>query len=296
MDNKKLILNYVSIFENIEVRHLVQDTQRYSMLLHTSYNPDFLQDAKDRQLFLCAVLKNVEQMQGNMEIAKLEIKDMKKKEIVIGVSVLISASLPISVYAASNENMSSRGFIIDETNEFEDIVKQILDVKSKHPEWSEQQISDFMDQIHAIKKDGVIDIWNALTSSEKKLVIRYPFDALKVNKAKEIATKQTERKFGKNGLGDRSDAFRHGIWNAEMTVLIGSEKAELFATAHEDKDTTGNESDGYTKDEHKKMDLHNNEIGRKLGADNLSAPEEKMAEIIYDEIMREDSLFVWLHE
>ena len=34
--------------------------------------------------------------------------------------------------------------------------------------------------------------------------------------------------------------------------LIGSEKAELFATAHEDKDTTGNESDGYTKDEHKK--------------------------------------------
>ena len=200
---------------------------------------------------------------------------MKKKEIVIGVSVLISASLPISVYAASNESMSSRGFIIDETNEFEDIVKQILDVKSKHPEWSEQQISDFMDQIHAIKKDGVIDIWNALTSSEKKLVIRYPFDALKVNKAKEIATKQTERKFGKNGLGDRSDAFRHGIWNAEMTVLIGSEKAELFAT---------------------KMDLHNNEIGRKLGADNLSAPEEKMAEIIYDEIMREDSLFVWLHE
>ena len=57
LDNKKLILNYVSIFENIEVRHLVQDTQRYSMLLHTSYNPDFLQDAKDRQLFLCAVLK-----------------------------------------------------------------------------------------------------------------------------------------------------------------------------------------------------------------------------------------------
>lgn len=225
-----------------------------------------------------------------------EVLQMKKKEIVIGVSILISASLPISVYAASNESMSSRDFIIDETNEFEDIVKQIFDVKSKHPEWSEQQISDFMDQIHAIKKDGVIDIWNALTASEKKLVIRYPFDALKVNKAKEIATKQTERKFGKNGLGDRSDAFRHGIWNAEMTVLIGSEKAELFATAHEDKDTTGNESDGYTKDEHKKMDLHNNEIGRKLGADNPSALEEKMAEIIYDEIMREDSLFVWLHE
>lgn len=64
-------------------------------------------------------------------------------------------------------------------------------------------------------------------------MIRYPFDALKVNKAKEIATKQTERKIQK-WFGCRSDAFRHGIWN-EMTVLIGSEKAELFATAHEDK-------------------------------------------------------------
>lgn len=49
-----------------------------------------------------------------------------KKEIVIGLSVLISASLPISVYAAPNESMNSREFLIDETNEFEDIVKQIL--------------------------------------------------------------------------------------------------------------------------------------------------------------------------
>lgn len=87
-------------------------------------------------------------------------------------------------------------------------------------------------------KRGIIDIWNALTDSEKTLCIRYPFDALKVNTARNIATEQTERKFGCNGLGDRSDAFRHGIWNAEMTVLIGSEKAELFATAHEDKDVT----------------------------------------------------------
>ena len=52
-----------------------------------------------------------------------------KKEIVIGLSVLISASLPISVYAAPNESMNSREFLIDETNEFEDIVKQIFSQK-----------------------------------------------------------------------------------------------------------------------------------------------------------------------
>ena len=128
-------------------------------------------------------------------------------------------------------------------------------------------------------------------------MIRYPFDALKVNKAKEIATKQTERKFGKNGLGDRSDAFRHGIWNAEMTVLIGSEKSRAFLRQHmKIKILLETKAMDIQKMSTKKMDLHNNEIGRKLGADNLSAPEEKMAEIIYDEIMREDSLFVWLHE
>ena len=40
------------------------------------------------------------------------------------------------------------------------------------------------------------------------------------------------------------------------------ERAELFATAHEDKDVTGTESDGYPKTAHRDMDLHNNEVGR----------------------------------
>lgn len=122
-----------------------------------------------------------------------------------------------------------------------------------------------MEANHQDVERGIIDIWNALTDSEKKLCIRYPFDALKVNKAKNIATSQTEAKFGTNGLGNRSDAFRHGIWNAEMTVLIGKERAELFATAHEDKDVTGTESDGYPKTAHRDMDLHNNEVGREIG-------------------------------
>ena len=130
----------------------------------------------------------------------------------------------------------------------------------------------------------------------KKLCIRYPFAALKVNTAKNIATSKTESKFGMNGLGDRSDAFRHGIWNAEMTILIGKEKAELFATAHEDKDVTGNESDGYPKAAHRDMDLHNNAVGREIGEDNNKATEEEMADIIYNEVMSPETQFVWLHE
>ena len=139
------------------------------------------------------------------------------------------------------------------------MIERILSVKEEHPDFTEDEILEIMDDDSRVTR-GIGDIWNALTDSEKSLCIRYPFAALKVNEAKNIATAQTENKFGSNGLGDRSDAFRHGIWNAEMTVLIGKEKAELFATAHEDKDVSGNESDGYPKTAHRDMDLHNNEI------------------------------------
>ena len=117
-----------------------------------------------------------------------------------------------------------------------------------------------------------------------------------MNTAKDIATKQTERKFGHNGLGDRSDAFRHGIWNAEMTILIGAEKAELFATAHEDKDASGVESDGHTKLEHKNMDLHNNSVGRQIGQENAELSEDEMADYIYQVIYQENSPFIWLND
>ena len=81
-----------------------------------------------------------------------------------------------------------------------------------------------------------------------------------------------------------------------MTILIGKEKAELFATAHEDKDVTGNESDGYPKTAHRDMDLHNNAVGREIGEENDKATEEELADIIYNEVMSPETQFVWLHE
>lgn len=79
-------------------------------------------------------------------------------------------------------------------------------------------------------------------------------------------------------------------------ISLGKEKAELFATAHEDKDVTGNESDGYSKSAHKEMDLHNNEIGRNIGQNNLNTSEDEMANIIYEAIHTENSEFIWLHD
>lgn len=202
---------------------------------------------------------------------------------------------PVSVFANEN-NYVGCDLIGVEESKFENLIEEIQNIETTHPEYTDEMIKNVLDERHQRSGKGIIDIWNVLTDSEKKLCIRYPFDALKVNKAKNIATSQTEAKFGTNGLGNRSDAFRHGIWNAEMTVLIGKERAELFATAHEDKDVTGTESDGYPKTAHRDMDLHNNEVGREIGEKNKEASESEMADIIYQEIYSATTSFIWLHE
>ena len=223
---------------------------------------------------------------------------MKKNLLLIlGLVGTLSVASPLTVLASNCGQDLTVSESIDQSA-FEEMINEIETIKSENPGLSEDEIIKLMDDRHSSSHDerGLIDIWNSLTDSEKKLCIRYPFDALKVNTARNIATEQTDRKFGYNGLGDRSDAFRHGIWNAEMTVLIGEEKAELFATAHEDKDVTGDESDGYPKTAHRDMDLHNNEVGRAIGEQNKDVSEDEMADIIYQDIYSGTTQFVWLHD
>lgn len=220
---------------------------------------------------------------------------MKSKLQWISFFLILVMFFPVSVFANEN-NYVGCDLIGVEESKFENLIEEIQNIETTHPEYTEEMIKNVLDERHQRSGKGIIDIWNVLTDSEKKLCIRYPFDALKVNKAKNIATSQTEAKFGTNGLGNRSDAFRHGIWNAEMTVLIGKERAELFATAHEDKDVTGTESDGYPKTAHRDMDLHNNEVGREIGEKNKEASESEIADIIYQEIYSATTSFIWLHE
>ena len=223
---------------------------------------------------------------------------MKKKWAkILCITLTLTTLTPVTAFAKPVYQNES-DILAMQSSEFETLIVEIQGIKEEHPEYTEDMVLNLMNERHPEFENarGITDIWNALTEAEKKLCIRYPFDALKVNTAKNIATSQTEAKFGTNGLGDRSDAFRHGIWNAEMTVLIGREKAELFATAHEDKEVDGNEADGYPKTAHRDMDLHNNEIGREIGEKNSNASEDEMAEIIYQEIYSDGSRFKWLHE
>ena len=85
--------------------------------------------------------------------------------------------------------------------------------------------------------------------------------------------------------GARPNAFQHVYWNALMTYATDSETAAEFATAHEvlsyeeyengALDSIANEGveppnpgveDNYTLRDHVYMDMHNNEVGQKIGA------------------------------
>lgn len=107
--------------------------------------------------------------------------------------------------------------------------------------------------------------WTTLTTSEKLLIASSPSNALTTNSCKEKAFNYTAQKFGGNGLGDKSDGFRHGLWNALMTRDISRAWAEAYATAHENKTSqqlNTKAADGYYEYQHRNMDLHNNQVGR----------------------------------
>lgn len=220
-----------------------------------------------------------------------------KKFLALGMTCCVFMATSVQSIAAPLETQTD--LLVQDQDSFKSLIDTIILEKEQFPTLGEDELLEHLDikfNNREFNNRGITDIWNVLTDSEKKLVIRYPLDALKVNTAKNIATNQTEIKFGRNGLGDKSDAFRHGIWNAEMTILIGSKKAELFATAHEDKDVSGNETDGFSKIAHKEMDLHNNEIGRQIGQKNDNLDESEMSDLIYQEVNKENSNFIWLHE
>lgn len=109
---------------------------------------------------------------------------------------------------------------------------------------------------------SVIEQFLQLTPDEKIYILMYPEHASAIKASKESAYAETKRIFGRNGLNDRSDAFRHCFWSALLTREIGYAAALRFTTAHESSPTNDPAE--------KAMDLHNNSIGLKIGRINGS--------------------------
>jgi len=103
----------------------------------------------------------------------------------------------------------------------------------------------------------VYDQVKKLNPKEQHYIALHPQHALTITRAFIKAVDETEKRFPKNGLNDRSDAFRHCFWSAILARDIGYFSAQQFATFHEIfPENPQNE---------KAMDLHNNRVGLLIG-------------------------------
>jgi hypothetical protein len=108
---------------------------------------------------------------------------------------------------------------------------------------------------------GAYEQWNRLTPAEKAvlaaLTLRNPAAPLLIQNSKDKAFSETASRFGHNGHNDQSDAFRHCFWSSMLSRDLGYFWAKAFTDAHE--------SDPGNPAGEKRMDLHNNSVGLKIG-------------------------------
>lgn len=87
------------------------------------------------------------------------------------------------------------------------------------------------------------------------------------------------------GVDDgHNDAFRHAYWNALLTKNFGEDFAAAFASAHEG--VPNNPAD------REAMDLYNNEVGRRIAAENPDASDEELAELVYDAVQNGETVVI----
>ena len=113
----------------------------------------------------------------------------------------------MAVYAEDSQMVISEQIIT--SSEMEKLVEMVLDIKNANPGKSEQEISGIISiTLENDRKEarGITDIWNALTETEKKLLIRYSLAALKVNDAR---TQLQDRPKESLGTMDQEIAAMH---------------------------------------------------------------------------------------
>ncbi|MCP2256630.1 hypothetical protein LX15_000313 [Streptoalloteichus tenebrarius] len=100
-----------------------------------------------------------------------------------------------------------------------------------------------------------------------------------------VALNRAERVFPQDGITDgHADAFRHAYWNALLTRRFGVEWAEQYCTAHErnPKNTGGSEA----------MDLHNNEVGRRIALAHPDADPDELAALVEKAVRAGDTVVI----
>lgn len=113
-------------------------------------------------------------------------------------------------------------------------------------------------------------------------------DPTAIKRLKEIqneAANQAEDHFGpvnEPAKDHQEDAFRHAYMNALATQHLGEERTERLYTAHEQIPAEGDPRE----DPRMAMDLHNNEVGRRIANQYPDATKEEMAKHIADAVRK----------
>ena len=135
--------------------------------------------------------------------------------------------------------------------------------------------------------DNKIDKSGA-NDAEKALAKNDYIAAYQVNESKKITEKYIDKTYGRENDfdGTQVNAYRHAMWNAVMTDKIGEEKAKKFADAHEQFPNN--------PVEHMEMDLHNNELGRRIAIEYAGQGYDVFSQKIQEAINNgEAKVIIW---
>ncbi len=137
-----------------------------------------------------------------------------------------------------------------------------------------------------IVADNKIDKSGA-NDAEKALAKKDYFAAYQVNQARKIADEYTAKTYNVDPTkqdNNQPNAYRHAMWNAVMTDKIGEEKAKKFADAHELVENYD------LWKENCQMDLHNNELGRRIAIEYAGQGYDVFSQKIQEAINNDEAI------
>lgn len=175
LNNRNSVLIHIGKFANLKVRHLIQDTQRYSMILHTSVHPYFMQNGKDRSLFLASMYKNYNEVQGNGKVVRAEIEDMLHMDIpyfylnTSDTSLFGSNGEKIEGYFKMDSMTHLREKILNMNIEERDVQERFIKITLTNLDECEKDMSLRKFQIVQEEDENKEILWNAVKKIAEQL-------------------------------------------------------------------------------------------------------------------------------
>ncbi|GEC87874.1 DUF6973 domain-containing protein [Brevibacillus brevis] len=175
--------------------------------------------------------------------------------------------------------------------DFDKIFSEIVNFRTNNPDASQDELNDKLLEITEKYSNNSNDQFSAkasgddydwpvpgttLNDQEQEMYDSNPIYGIYALGAGKTAWDYTIAKFGRNGLGDRSDAFRHAAWSLILVSMTDDAWTRAWTDAHE-----YGAADYSKNNPHAKMDLHNNGEGRyKATKEGLSGYTDP-ADVVY---------------